>query len=924
MSKSLYLLDGMALVYRAHFAFITRPIVNSKGRNTSAVYGFANTLLELIENRSPTHLAVAFDTSAPTARHEKYPEYKAQREEMPEDLAEAIPDVKRLLEAFRIPVLEKDGYEADDIIGTLARQAEREGFEEVFMVTPDKDYGQLVDEHTWMYKPGRKGGGAEILGVSEICAEWEVERPEQVIDVLGLMGDSSDNIPGVPGVGPKTAKKLIGEFGSVENLLQHVEEVKGKLKDKLKENQDMATLSRELVVIDCGVPLEKGPGDLIRGERDNDALSALMLEMEFSQIGKRLFGDGFSAVGGAASAGPVQGDLFAAAPSSSGELKPDLKTLEDVPHDYRLLTSAEERDAFLSDVRAAGICCFDLETSSLDVRDTRVVGIALSCAQGKGAYVPVPEEREIEALESLSAFWAEETILKVGHNLKFDLGVLLAKGVAVKGPFADTMILHSLIESDQRHGMDRLAASLLGYAPIPITDLIGPKGKEQKSMADLSPEEVKDYAVEDADVTLQLYHKLLPGLEESGQRPVFETLEMPLLPVLTRMEEEGIRLDTDALAVISEELGTRLVELQKRVLELAGEDFNLNSPKQLGVILFEKLKLSEKPKKTKTGQYSTSEQTLQALAGSHEIIDAILEFRELGKLKSTYVDALPKQVHPNTGRVHTKYLQTGAATGRLSSNDPNLQNIPIRTARGREIRRAFIPRNDSFVLMAADYSQIELRLMAHLSGDPGMCSAFRDGLDIHAATAARVFGVEVPDVTSDMRRKAKMVNFGIIYGISAFGLSQRLAIPREEASDIIKAYFKQYPGVKAYMDEVVERTRADGSIQTMGGRKRTIRDIDSRNHTVRQAAERTAINSPIQGSAADMIKKAMIGVDALLTQDFQSRLLLQVHDELVLDVHQDEVDEVTRQVKQCMEAAMPLDIPVVVDVGIGQNWLEAH
>lgn len=922
MSKTLFLLDGMALVYRAHFAFITRPIVNSQGRNTSAVFGFTNTLLELIDSRNPTHLAVAFDTSAPTARHEKFPEYKAQREAMPEELAAAIPDVKRLLQALRIPVLEKDGYEADDIIGTLARQAEREGFEEVFMVTPDKDYGQLVDAHTWMYKPGRKGGGAEILGVEEICAEWEVERPEQVIDVLGLMGDTSDNIPGVPGVGPKTAKKLIGQFGSVQGLLDHVDEVKGKLQDKIRDNREMALLSRELVVIDCEVPLDHRPEDLIRGERDDAALQELVAEMEFSQIGKRLFGDGYSVVTASKGAGPVQGDFFAAA--SGGELKPDLKTLSDVPHTYQLLSTPDEVEGLLAKIAEAGVCCFDLETSSLDVRDTRVVGVALSCETGKGGYLPVPAEGEAEVLASLQAFWSNPDVIKVGHNLKFDLGVLFAKGIDVQGPFADTMILHSLLESDQRHGMDRLAASLLGYAPIPITDLIGPKGKGQKSMADLSPEEVSDYAIEDADITLQLYQLLRPKLEESGQLPVFEQIEMPLLPVLTRMENEGIRLDTDALATISGELGSRLEELHAKVIELAGEDFNLNSPKQLGVILFEKLKLSDKPKKTKTGQYSTSEQTLQALAGSHEIIDSILEFRELGKLKSTYVDALPKQVHPATGRVHTRYLQTGAATGRLSSNDPNLQNIPIRTARGREIRRAFIPRDADTVLVAADYSQIELRLMAHLSQDPGMCSAFQEGLDIHAATAARVFDVPVEEVTSDMRRKAKMVNFGIIYGISAFGLSQRLSIPREEASSIIKAYFKQYPGVKAFMDQVVEQTRADGFVETMGGRRRSIRDIDSRNHTVRQAAERTAINSPIQGSAADMIKKAMIGVDALLADRFKSRLLLQVHDELVLDVRKDELEEVCEQVRICMESALPLDIPVVVEVGVGQTWLEAH
>ena len=922
MSKSLYLLDGMALVYRAHFAFIARPIVDSRGRNTSAVFGFANTLLELLENRRPTHVAVAFDTSAPTARHERYPDYKAQREEMPEELAAAIPEVKRLLEAMRIPILEKDGFEADDIIGTLARRAEREGYDEIFMVTPDKDYGQLVDAHTRMYKPGRKGGDVQILGPEEIREEWEVERAEQVIDVLGLMGDSSDNIPGVPGVGPKTAKKLIRQFGSVATLLERVEEVKGKLREKLRDHADQARLSRELVEIDCAVPLDLEPDELIRGERDDDALRALLLELEFNQIGKRLYGVGFDATGGA-QAGPTQGDLFSPA-GDGGFVRADLRTLEDVDHEYKLLADVHEARTLAEELAGVEVCCFDLETSSLDVRDTRIVGIAFSTEKGKGAYLAVTEENEAELLSALEPFWRAEGVVKVGHNLKFDLGVLLAHGVDVSGPFADTMIAHSLLEADQRHGMDRLAAAWLGYAPIPITDLIGPKGKGQRSMADLPPEEVKDYAVEDADITLQLYHTLLPKLETHGQLDVFQALEMPLLPVLTRMEQEGIRLDTEALDAISRRLGARLDALKAEMYEMSGESFNLNSPKQLGVVLFEKLKLSNKPRKTKTGQYKTNEQVLQSLVGTHPIIDAILEYRELGKLKSTYVDALPKQVHAKTGRVHTRYLQTGAATGRLSSNDPNLQNIPIRTEQGREIRRAFVPRDADHVLVAADYSQVELRLMAHLSKDKGLCEAFREGLDIHAATAAKVFGVEVDDVTSDMRRKAKMVNFGIIYGISAYGLSQRLSIPREEAGGIIQAYFDQYPGVKTYMDHIVHEAKKTGYVQTMGGRRRWIRDIDSRNRTVREAAERTAINSPIQGSAADMIKRAMIEVDELLRPNRRSRLLLQVHDELVLDMHREEEAELTPRIRQRMEEAILLSIPVVVEIGRGDNWLEAH
>lgn len=927
MSKTLYLLDGMALVYRAHFAFITRPILTSKGRNTSAIYGFTNTLLELLENRRPTHIAVAFDTSAPTARHELYPEYKAQREAMPEDLATAIPDVKRLLAAFNVPVLERDGFEADDIIGTLARRAEKQGYDEVFMVTPDKDYGQLVDTHTRMYKPGRKGGEVEILGPEEICAQWGIGHPEQVIDILGLMGDSSDNIPGVPGIGPKTAQKLIAEFGSVEALIARVDEVKGKMKDKIKENEEQARLSRKLVVIDCEVPLEKDPDDLLLGERDDAALQKLFIEFEFNSIGKRLYGEGFNAGRGQAPK-EVQGDLFASSSSDMPLLQPKLKKLADVRHDYHWVDGAGGADALkpvLSALLAAEKVCFDLETTGLDVLDTEIVGIAFCLKPGAGWFVGMTPETENAVLEELSPFWTHEGILKIAHNLKFDLGVLFSKGVEVRGPFADTMVAHALLEPDQRHGMDELAATKLNYAPIPISDLIGPKGKPQGSMRDVAPKKLTEYAVEDADITLQLYQALMPKLDAAEQRRVFEQIEMPLVPVLTRMELEGIRLDVEDLAAFSERLGRRLEVLEKRVFELAGESFNLNSPKQLGVILFDKLQIAEKVKKTKTGQYSTNEQTLQGLAGKHEIIDIILEYREAGKLKSTYVDALPKQVHPKTGRVHTRYMQTGAATGRLSSIDPNLQNIPIRTELGREIRKAFVPRGEGFVLLAADYSQIELRLMAHLSGDKAMREAFAEGLDIHAATAAKVYGVSLEEVSSDMRRKAKMVNFGIIYGISAFGLSQRLAIPRTEAKEIIDAYFAQYPGVKAYMKRIPEEARSKGYVETLCGRRREIRDIDSRNQTIRQGAERTAINSPIQGTAADMIKLAMVSVDRLLREKkTRSRLLLQVHDELVFDLAEEEADELMPAISDALRDALTLEVPVVVEMGTGPNWLAAH
>lgn len=924
MSKTLYLLDGMALVYRAHFAFISRPILTSGGRNVSAIFGFANTLLEILEKQRPSHLAVAFDTSAPTARHERYPEYKAQREAMPEDLSAAIPDVKRLLAAMRIPVLELDGYEADDLIGTLARQAESEGFSMTYMVTPDKDFGQLVDTHTRIYKPGRQGNEVEILGPAEVCAQWGIERPQQVIDLLGLMGDSSDNIPGVPGVGPKTAQKLLAEYDNLDNLLEHAAGVKGKVGEKLQEFADQARLSRDLATIDVAVPVPESLDDLQRGERDDEALQALLKEFEFQAMGRRLFGEGFAARGTAPQEAPqaMQGDLFDT-PTASGSGSQH-KTLADVPHRYHGLESPGDLQVLWQAMEKAEAVCFDLETTDLDPLEAKVVGVAFAAKAGEAFFVRLNPEREAEGLEALAPFWNNEKLLKIGHNLKFDLAVLFAKGVAVSGPFADTMIAHAMLEPDQRHSMDELARVKLGYQPISIETLIGPKGPEQKCMDAVDPKLLCDYAAEDADVTLQLWANLRPELEAAGQMSVFSGIEMPLVPVLTRMELEGIRMDVEDLGTLSERLAVRLQELETEVFDLAGERFNLNSPKQLGQILFDKLKLAEKAKKTKTGQYSTNEQTLQSLAGTHPILDAILEFREAGKLKSTYVDALPRQVHKKTGRVHTRYLQTGAATGRLSSIDPNLQNIPIRTALGREIRRAFVPRSPEFVLFAADYSQIELRLMAHYSEDPGLREAFEKRQDIHQATAARVYGVPLDAVDGEMRRKAKMVNFGIIYGISAFGLSQRLQIPRQEAGEMIDAYFTQYPGVKTFMERVVEEAKGRGYVETLCGRRRWIRDLNSRNGTVRQAAERTAINSPIQGSAADMMKLAMVAVDALLqSEGGRTRLLLQVHDELVFDLHREEM-HLKEKIAACMREALTLSVPVEVETGEGENWLEAH
>ncbi len=924
MSRSLFLLDGMALVYRAHFAFISRPIVNSRGLNLSAVFGFANTLLDILENQRPSHIAVAFDTPAPTPRHVMYPEYKAQRDAMPEDIGAAIPKVKRLLASLGIPVLEHDGAEADDIIGTLARQAEAAGFEEIFMVTPDKDFGQLVDEHTRVYKPGRQGAEVEILGPAEVCAQWGIVRPEQVVDVLALMGDSSDNIPGVPGVGPKTAQKLIADFDNVENLLANTDKVKGKVAEKLREFAEQARLCRRLAEIHCEVPLGIGPNDLRRGDRDEAELQALLTEFEFHAMARRLFGESLPPQGPMPP--PVQGDLFFDSSSPPPPSPPSsLKRLADVPHNYRLIDGLEQLEEAVTQIQKAGRFSFDLETTGLDVLDTEIVAVALACEEGSGWLLPVPANDERRGLDALRPLWEDGTLLKIGHNLKFDLGVLAAHGVEVAGPFADTMVAHALLEPELRHGMDTLAVSLLGYEPIPIADLIGPRGAEQRNMRDVPLDNLTDYAVEDADVTLRLFGILLPRLATEGQTSVFERIEMPLLPVLQRMEAEGIRVDSTALEAYSLELGARLSELEHQVHALAGETFNLNSPKQLGVVLFEKLKLSEKTKKTRTGQYSTDEQTLLALAGTHPILDAILEHREIGKLKSTYVDALPRQVHPKTGRIHTRFLQTGAATGRLSSVDPNVQNIPIRTERGREIRRAFVARAQGWSLLAADYSQIELRIMAHLSGDEGLKEAFSRGHDIHAATAAKVYGIPLQHVDSEMRRKAKMVNFGIIYGISAFGLSQRLGIPREEAGQIIQAYFMQYPQVREFMDRVVRETRERGYIETLSGRRRIIRDIASRNNTLRQAAERTAINSPIQGSAADMIKIAMVEVDRLLREGgYRSRLLLQVHDELVFDLYDPEADQVIPLVRKAMETALPLDVPVLVETGTGPSWLDAH
>lgn len=936
MAKTLYLLDGMALAYRAHFAFIARPIMTSAGVNTSALYGFANTLIELLKNRQPTHWAVVFDTAAPTARHTAFPEYKAQRQEMPEDLSLALPAIRRLCEAMRVPVLTLDGYEADDIIGTLALRAEMEGFD-TYMVTPDKDFGQLVSEHTFIYKPGTGGAPPEILGVTEVCQRWEVSSPAQVIDILALMGDAVDNIPGIPGIGEKTAKKLVAQFGSLEALLERTAELKGKQREKVETYAEQARLSKQLATINVTAPVTVTLDELAVQPLDEAATKVVLIEFEFNSLGRRLFGDDFKAGrGGKSSETKAPTPAPAAAEPPPAVPAAALKTIKDTPHDYRIARTAEERASLITQLLQQPAFCFDTETSSLDEQTAELTGLAFSWEAHTGWYVPLPPGAEGRAiLEEFKPVFARTDVELIGHNLKFDLNVLAWHGLEPQGRLFDTMLAHALLEPDQRHNMDYLSEVYLGYTPIPITSLLGEKRKGgadlfggQLTMREVSEtdlERVAEYAAEDADVTWQLAAVLRPLLEEKGLTRVAQHIEMPLLPVLGRMERAGILLDGAALKAMSQTLAKELARLEKEIHELGGGPFNLNSPKQLGEVLFDRLRLSEKPKKTKTGQYQTSEDILLELEAKHPIIAKILDYREAAKLKSTYVDALPQAVSPRTGRVHTSYLQLLTATGRLSSNNPNLQNIPIRTPLGREIRRAFVATPDC-VLLSADYSQIELRVMAALSGDEALREAFAHGHDIHAATASRVYGVPMDQVLPEMRRTAKMVNFGIIYGISAFGLAQRLGIPRTQANALIENYFKLYPGIKAYIEATIAKARENGYVETLCGRRRLLRDINSANATTRAAAERIAINTPIQGTAADMIKLAMNAIDAALRErGLRTKMLLQVHDELVFEVPEVELPTVTPLVEDLMKNALPLEgVPIVVESGYGRNWLEAH
>ncbi|CAG4997844.1 DNA polymerase I [Dyadobacter sp. CECT 9275] len=950
----LFLLDAMALIYRAHFAFIKAPRITSKGLNTSAVFGFTNTLLEVLQKEKPTHIGVAFDTAAPTFRHIQFEAYKAQRQEQPEDITVAIPLVKKLLEAMCIPVLVLDGFEADDIIGTIAKEASKEGFE-VYMMTPDKDYGQLVEQYVHIYKPAFMGKGAEILGVQEVLDRWQIKRIDQVVDILGLMGDAVDNIPGIPGVGEKTAQKLIEEYDTIENLIAHAGEIKGKLGEKIRENFDKALLSKQLATIDIKVPVPFDAEDLTVCSPDTEKIIALFDELEFKTLRQRVLG---TAMPAAAALLPTpkqktadkkgQLDLFGNPTEELGSQpavisenfadpdQPDTgetqallpkRTIDNSFHRYHTVDTPELMQSLAYYLSQQESFCFDTETNSLDAVNAELVGMSFAYLAGEAFYIPVPAN-QAEAQQIVDVFkevFENEKIGKIGQNIKYDLLVLKNYGVDVRGKLSDTMLAHYLLEPDKRHGMDLLSESYLNYTPVSITELIGKKGVRQGNMRDVPIPEITQYAGEDADITFRLNTIFTKELPKYNAQKLFETVEMPLVQVLSDMESTGVRIDSNALAEMSRLLENDMRVTESQIFEAAGTSFNISSPKQLGEVLFDKMKLIAKPKKTKTGQYATGEDILSELENDHEIARKILDFRELQKLKSTYVDALPTLVSPRTGRIHTSYNQAVAATGRLSSTNPNLQNIPIRTPRGKEIRRAFIPSSDAFQILSADYSQIELRIMAAFSEDTSMIEAFNQGRDIHATTASKVFKVDLDAVTSDMRRKAKMVNFGIIYGISAFGLAQRLAIPRGEAAEIIRAYFEEFPAIKAYMDRVVNDAREHHFVETILGRRRYLADINSRNQTNRGYAERNAINAPIQGSAADMIKVAMINIhDFMKSENLRSRMILQVHDELVFEAHKDEIPLLREKVDELMRTAISLPVRMETGIGIGANWLEAH
>ncbi|CAI8192483.1 MAG: DNA polymerase I [Flavobacteriaceae bacterium] len=936
--KRLFLLDAYALIFRGYYAFIKNPRINSKGMNTSAIMGFMNSLLDVIKREKPDHLAVCFDKGGSQERTTLFTEYKANRDETPEAIVIAVPYIQKILEAMHIPVVVKAGFEADDIIGTLAKQAEKEDYT-TYMVTPDKDFAQLVSENIFMYRPARMGNGIEIWGVPEVQEKFEIESPEQVIDYLGMMGDSVDNIPGLPGVGDKTAKKFLKQFGSMENLLDNLDQVQGKLKEKIEANKDLGVLSKKLATIITDVPVEFNAKDYELSTPDMEAATAIFEELEFRRIQenfRKIFSlstkaaptESTSASKPTTTPAAAQFDLFNP-PPGQGTAVPESsrESQQSVIHHYQWVNSATGRRLLLEKLMRQNSVCFDTETTGLDALQAELVGIAFSWEQKKGYYLALPSERAAAQiiLEAFRPFFENEEIEKIGHNLKYDLKVLLKYDLKVAGPLYDTMIAHYLINPDMRHNMDILAETYLNYSPQSITELIGKKGKNQGSMRDVPLDQQTQYAVEDADITLQLKHHFEKELAEADTTALFKTVELPLVQVLTDMEAEGINLNVKFLKELSKTLKADISILEKDIFEEVGETFNLASPKQLGVILFEKLKLVDKPKKTKTGQYSTAEDILSYLSKEHPIVAKILEWRSLQKLENTYVSALPNDLNPNTKRIHTVYNQAVAATGRLSSNNPNLQNIPIRTPRGQEVRKAFIPRDNDHILMAADYSQIELRIIAALSKDPAMVKAFQNNEDIHAATAARVFDVSLEEVTREQRSNAKTVNFGIVYGVSAFGLSQQTNLNRSESKELIDTYYERYPQLKQYISDQVNFARENGYVATVLGRRRYLKDINSQNAVVRGAAERNAVNAPIQGSAADIIKLAMIQIhQKIKNENWQSKMLLQVHDELVFDVLKSEKEGFEKMVKTEMEKAFDIGLPLVVDIGFGNDWLEAH
>lgn len=942
--KRLFLLDAYALIFRGYYAFIKNPRINSKGMDTSAIMGFMNSLMDVIKREKPDHLAVAFDKGGSDLRNDIFPAYKANRDATPEAIKIAVPYIQELLRAMHIPIIEVRGYEADDLIGTIAKQAEKENYK-VFMVTPDKDFAQLVSENIFMYKPARMGNGIEIWGIPEVLEKFEIERPEQVIDYLGMMGDAADNIPGLPGVGEKTAKKFLAEYGSMENLLANTHELKGAIKTKIEENKELGLLSKKLATILLDCPVTFNEKDYELSTPDVEKTDALFNELEFRRMAEQ-FDTIFKKGNSSATSNEVddsklykktqpkneeQFDLFGSATQSDEATtnhQQYYNTLANTPHSYQIIQGDLGIKLLLQKLIKQSSVCFDTETTGLDALHAELVGISFSFEKGKGFYVPFPDNQE-EAQKLANVFipfFENETIEKIGQNLKYDLKILSNYNITVKGKLFDTMIAHYLINPDMRHNMDILAETYLKYSPQSIETLIGKKGKNQKSMRDVPLEEVKEYAAEDADVTFQLKELFAVELEKTQTNKLFEEIEIPLVPVLAAMETEGINLDVPFLKSMSGEMQKEIDTFEQKIYETAGVQFNLASPKQLGDILFDKLKIGgAKQKKTKTGQYATGEEVLSYLANDNEIVRDILEWRQMVKLQSTYIDALPNQVDLKTGRVHTDYMQTVAATGRLSSNNPNLQNIPVRTERGRLIRKAFVARDENYTLVSADYSQIELRVIAALSGEENMIAAFKNNEDIHKSTAAKVFNVALEDVTKEQRSHAKTVNFGIIYGVSAFGLSNQTNLSRSESADLIEAYYQSYPQLKAYISSQVEFARDNGFVQTVLGRRRYLKDINSQNAIVRGGAERNAVNAPIQGSAADIIKIAMINIhNKLIDENWKSKMLLQVHDELVFDVHNSELEKIQPMIKHEMENAFQLDVPLVVDLGMGKNWLEAH